>query len=505
MEDWVTIKNLKAKNPAMSLREIAGYLHVSHNTVKKAIESTDIPEYKRPGRINHNLEPFKEVIFEMVNVKRFKGSRIYSDIKSKGYKGGQTSFYFYLKKIKTEQKQKFFTPYETAPAEQSQFDWSPYTVMIGNVLTKIYVFSYINGFSRYQILEVSLSQTQAAVFEALENSINECGGVTQRIQTDNAKAFIANASRNNFKWNERYLHFCGHYAFAPSRSLPAHPWSKGKVEKPFAYIENHFIAGSSFESFEDLQCKLKIFQKQFNQRTHSTTKAVPEEMFIKEQPFLIPSPESRYIGIKEEVRKVTFDCLISFGGCRYSVPWMFAGKQVWIRVSKGYILEVYSQANKLVASHKLSLEKKAVVIEQEHYKGNNSDRGNFERLKMSFLSVYPDEVLFIEKLKAAKRINASYQLFQILEIMKMYRKEDFLDAINKSLQYNVFHSSFISGYLEKNFKQSFPIKESLLRSNNLQQTDFSNVKRDMREYRLFEEEMYMDKNNEKETNEKSTF
>ena len=343
------------------------------------------------------------------------------------------------------------------------------------------------------------------MFEALENSINECGGVTQRIQTDNAKAFIANASRNNFKWNERYLHFCGHYGFAPSRSLPAHPWSKGKVEKPFAYIENHFIAGSSFESFEDLQCKLKIFQKQFNQRTHSTTKAVPEEMFIKEQPFLIPSPESRYIGIKEEVRKVTFDCLISFGGCRYSVPWMFAGKQVWIRVSKGYILEVYSQANKLVASHKLSLEKKAVVIEQEHYKGNNSDRGNFERLKMSFLSVYPDEVLFIEKLKAAKRINASYQLFQILEIMKMYRKEDFLDAINKSLQYNVFHSSFISGYLEKNFKQSFPIKESLLRSNNLQQTDFSNVKRDMREYRLFEEEMYMDKNNEKETNEKSTF
>ena len=203
MEDWVTIKNLKAKNPAMSLREIAGYLHVSHNTVKKAIESTDIPEYKRPGRINHNLEPFKEVIFEMVNVKRFKGSRIYSDIKSKGYKGGQTSFYFYLKKIKTEQKQKFFTPYETAPAEQSQFDWSPYTVMIGNVLTKIYVFSYINGFSRYQILEVSLSQTQAAVFEALENSINECGGVTQRIQTDNAKAFIANASRNNFKWKIR--------------------------------------------------------------------------------------------------------------------------------------------------------------------------------------------------------------------------------------------------------------------------------------------------------------
>ena len=55
----------------MSLREIAGYLHVSHNTVKKAIESTDIPEYKRPGRINHNLEPFKEVIFDLYAFKKY--------------------------------------------------------------------------------------------------------------------------------------------------------------------------------------------------------------------------------------------------------------------------------------------------------------------------------------------------------------------------------------------------------------------------------------------------
>ena len=282
MDDWVTIKNLKAKNPSFSNRQIGRLLRLSHHTVKEALKSESPPEYKRPEKVNQDIEPFKEVIFEMANIKKFKGSRILEEITSKGFKGGKTAFYFYLKKIKLEEKQKHFMPYQTGPGEQAQFDWSLYTVLIGKEITKIYLYSYINSFSRYQIIEVSLSQTQAAIFEALENSIRHSGGACSRVQTDNAKAFVKNASVNNFQWNERYIHFCGHYSFSPSRSLPAHPWSKGKVEKPFSYIETHFIAGAEFESFEDLQNKLKDFQKKLNQRLHSVTKAAPEELFEKE-------------------------------------------------------------------------------------------------------------------------------------------------------------------------------------------------------------------------------
>jgi hypothetical protein len=131
-------------------------------------------------------------------------------------------------------------------------------------------------------------------------------------------------------------------------------------------------------------------------------------------------PESRYVGVKEEIRKVSYDCLISFNGSRYSVPWQFAGKQVWIRVSKGYYLEAYSQANKLISRHKLSLKKGSVIIEQNHYRGNNLRGGNFQRLKNYFLEAFPDKVLFVEKLKAQKRINAQYQLHQIIELSKLF-------------------------------------------------------------------------------------
>jgi hypothetical protein len=292
--------------------------------------------------------------------------------------------------------------------------------------------------------------------------------------------FVNNGSKNNFQWNKRYLHFCGHYGFEPSRSLPSHPWSKGKVEKPFQYLEDHFIAGSNFESFEELTFKLKDFQEKVNQKVHSTTKTAPLELFEKEVPSLSKLPKQRYVGIKEEIRKATFDCLISFNGSRYSIPWQFAGKQVWIRVSKGYFLEVYSQANKLIASHKLSLKKSSVIIEQDHYRGNNQRGGNFERLKQIFLESFPENVMFVEKLKAQKRINANYQLSNIIELSKLYLKEDFMEAINKALIYNVFHASFISGYLEKNFKQYFQIKGSELADSYKQY----NIKRELSVYQI---------------------
>ncbi|MHA1910273.1 MAG: IS21 family transposase [Candidatus Kariarchaeaceae archaeon] len=480
MEDWVSIQTLKKKNPSMSNRELGKLLHVSHNTVKRALEKQAPPEYERKEKLSEKLTPFKEVIFKMLNVSKFKGSRILEEIKSKGYTGSKTTFYEHYKKIK-QKPQKHYKPYETPPGEQSQFDWSPYTITIAGNLTKVIVYSYINSFSRFIVLEGSISENQGAVFEALEQGIIVSGGVPSRVQTDNAKVFVKNASKNNFQWNERYLHLCGHYGFEPSRSLPGHPWSKGKIEKPYQYIENHFIAGSSFESFEDFIYKLKDFQEKMNNRVHTSTKTAPKELIKRELQSLTALPYSRYIGVKEEIRKASLDCLISFNGNRYSVPWHFAGKQVWIRISKGYFLEVYSQNNKLVASHKLSLEKGKIIIVNEHYRGNNRRGGNFERLKQTFLELFPEESIFVEKLKAQKRYNANHQLSKIIDLIEFYRKDDFLKAIRASLDYNVFHSTFIAGYLENNFKQTFKVKA--IEIDNHYKGE--NIKRELSQYNLF--------------------
>lgn len=484
MEDWVSIKTLKAKNPSMSYREIARLIGVSPNTVINALARDEPPAYKRKSAPNPQLDPFREVIAEMANMKGFRGSRILEELRSKGYTGGKTAVYELLADVRFEQ-QRTFTPYETGPGEQSQFDWSPYTVLISGKLTTVFVYAYINGFSRYRVYDGALAENQGAVFEALENGLIESGGVPSRVQTDNAGVFILNASRKNRRWNPRYLHFCGHYAFEPSRSLPAHPWSKGKVENPFAYLETHFIAGGSFEDFPDFLCKLKAFQDEVNARIHLTTKVAPNDLISKDRERFSKLPTTRYVGVKEETRKASFDGLFSYGGSRYSIPWPFAGKHIWIRISKGYYLEVYSQANAMIAVHKVSLVKGAIVIEPSHYRTPVSVMASVDRMKILFREHFPGHEMFLEKLVAQKRFNARHHLHEILELSRLYHRTDFEHALNISLQYNIFTVSFLSGYLEKNFKQSFDLPPRTI----IVPTPLvaEKVTRDLREYRLLDE------------------
>jgi hypothetical protein len=93
----------------------------------------------------------------------------------------------------------------------------------------------------------------------------------------------------------------------------------------------------------------------------------------------------------------------------------------------------------------------------------------------------PEQDLFVEKLKAQKRINAANQLQQILSLSKLYSRDDFAEALKAALDYNVFSHSFIAGYLEKNHKQSFKIEPA----KTMSEMPKGNVKRELSQYKLF--------------------
>ena len=136
MEDWVTIRNLKTKGK--SIRGIASILGVSRNTVRSALRREVAPKYKRNQVVNEHIAPFQEFVLESILVKKLRGSRVLADIKSKGYCGSQSAFYRHLAKVRQGESQKSFKPYETGPGVQAQFDWSPYTVLLGNELVKLF-------------------------------------------------------------------------------------------------------------------------------------------------------------------------------------------------------------------------------------------------------------------------------------------------------------------------------------------------------------------------------
>jgi transposase len=495
MENWVTIKNLKKKNPGLGTRKIAKLLGISRSTVKRALASERFPRYHREQTVNRAIEPFEGFIRESFLSKRQKISVIYENLVSKGFNGSRISLYRYIAGHlrKERDKGQAYMPYETLPGEQMLYDWAEYIVELGGEKIKVYVHSTGLGFSRYIVLSASLTIRQQDVFEALEDAFEELGGVTARLQVDNARVFVDDASVAHFKWNDRFLELCAFYGIHPCRSLPVHPWSKGKIERPFAYIEDHFITNTRSDSFEDFYINLKAFQETMNSRIHSVVRQTPFKRMEEEKPNLLQLPVDprtgshiRYEGFWQESRRVTTDCLIAYGGNRYSVPHQYSGESVWVRVARGSKLLVYSPTRSLIATHPLKASRGQTVIDKNHYQGyiTRKNRESYhlagQKLKERFSS-YQRMDDFISAVKAQEGINVSYQLSLIQRLFEDYAQEDCLRCMEECFLYNCFASSFIKGFFAKNAKPL--LQQGIVRPTNLA-FPTANVRRSLQEYRI---------------------
>ena len=122
------------------------------------------------------------------------GSRILNEIRARGYHGSAAAFYRLWSPLRPTQPDPRVTErFETAPGEQSQFDWSPYTILLGGARTRIIMYGSVLGYSRRLFYWPSLDETQASVYEAFEEAFWYYGGVTKFALVDNAGSLVIDA------------------------------------------------------------------------------------------------------------------------------------------------------------------------------------------------------------------------------------------------------------------------------------------------------------------------
>ncbi len=449
MEAWTTVRYLAAQGKP--IRTIARELGLARNTVRAALKADTAPQYTRPPRPNPQLVPFHEAIRRMRSEQGLIGSRILRELRAQGYTGGQTALYAYLRQVKAAQPDPRVTMhFETPPGQQGQFDWSPYTVLLGEQPTHIVAFGLTLGYSRRKHYWLSRDETQSSVFEALEAAFTHFGGVPKELLVDNAKVFVQDAHPARFTWNPHFLAFCGHYAVQPIACAPYWPRTKGKVERPFFYLEQQFLKGQRWPDFDALVAALARFEADdLDLRVHATTQERPRDRFRSEQPLLTPLPVTAFLGAHEESRTVSWDCLVAFGGSRYSVPWRYAGERVWVRGSQGVRLHVRSQQGERIASHALAAVKGSTVIDPAHYEGLTPRLPKTRALaKQTFLSRFPEHDWFLEGLLAQHPPNGTAQLRAVLALAELYPTGEVLAAFAAARQYQAFSHAFVRGVLE---------------------------------------------------------
>ena len=264
LQDWAAVQRVYKQT--RSKRATAKILGMSRNTVRSLLEEKEAPVYKRTV-YKSKIDDFKEQTIEWrCEPFLFNGTRIFRELKARGYTGSIGPVYRYLSKIDEDIKDhissKATVRHESPPGDQAQFDWSPYNVPVDGVITTVYCFSMILSASRKKAVCFSLKADAAAIYEAIQELFEELGGVTLELLIDNPTALvIENNPRNEMeiRYNPHALLMARHLGTELNACPCYWPRKKGKIERPFNYIEEQFIKGNHFASMEDLNRRGKDF------------------------------------------------------------------------------------------------------------------------------------------------------------------------------------------------------------------------------------------------------
>ena len=192
LQDWAAVQRVYKQT--RSKRATAKILGMSRNTVRSLLEEKEAPVYKRTV-YKSKIDGFKEQIIEWrCEPFLFNGTRIFRELKARGYTGSIGPVYRYLSKIEEDIKDhissKATVRHESPPGDQAQFDWSPYNVPVDGVIITVYCFSMILSASRKKAVCFSLKADAAAIYEAIQELFEDLGGVTLELLIDNPTALV---------------------------------------------------------------------------------------------------------------------------------------------------------------------------------------------------------------------------------------------------------------------------------------------------------------------------
>lgn len=369
LQDWAAVQ--KVYKQTNSIRQTAEILHISRNTVRKLARMKEAPSYSRRKRTSL-IDRFAEQIIEW-RCHNFNGTRIFNELQKIGYAGSIGPIYRFLKKFDEDighTSSKATVRIETPPGDQAQFDWSEYSMVIGNLERKVYCFAMILAASRKKAVCFSLKVDATAIYEAIQELFEDLGGVTLELLIDNPTALVIEnnpKSEDEICYNPHALLLAKHLGTELNACPCYWPRKKGKIESPFHYIEEQFIKGNSFATMEELNRRGKEFVDAWCDSVHGTTGRIPNQHYLlEEQAVLQPLPKTRF-RIKElQKRIVSPDSFVSIDGSKYSVPVKYVDKSVLYRMIYGFRIEIYDSAENLILKIEAA-KKHSVISDPEHY------------------------------------------------------------------------------------------------------------------------------------------
>ena len=339
-----------------SHRRIAKTLGVDRKTVARVIAEheqsrTGAPPTEQPPR-KSLLDSYQENLLHLLDrYPDITAVRMHQELCGLGFEGGYTIVRERLRELR-RRAPNLVRRFETGPGVQAQMDYSPYDIeFTAEGKRRVHAFSYILGFSRRQYVHFVERQDFDTTIRQHIRAFTHLGGLAAECLYDNMKVVVTGYDGGEPIYNTRFLAFATYYGFRPVACRPHRPQTKGKVERPFYFIETNLLNGRTFTSLEHLNQTTEWWLANVaDVRLHKTTRRTPVALHQEESPHLLPLPERPYETGEVLYRTVNSEGFITYLQNFYSVPWQRIGQLLPVRVTENELI-VYDSKITEIARH----------------------------------------------------------------------------------------------------------------------------------------------------------
>jgi transposase len=435
---------VRRRQGGASMRRIARDLGVARETVQNVIrhwqaERAGAGVPSRPRR-SSQVDPFEGTIRQLLE--RYPDItivRVFEELRAQGFAGGLTIVRERVLQLRPQPRREPVVRFETPAGAQAQMDYSTYDLdFTGEGRRRVHLFSYLLGYSRRQYLHFVEAQDLPTTLREHIHAFEHLGGVAASCLYDNLKVVVLRHGDEGPLFNPKFLAFATHYGFTPRACRVRRSQTKGKVERPFWYVETNLLNGRTFRTLEHLnEVTAWWLAHVADVRVHRETKQRPIDRHAQERPHLIALPATPYDVATVEYRVVNIEGCVVYRQNSYSVPWRYIGQALPVRITETAVI-VYSPQLEEVARHGLVPRgQTGQRCVQAAHRPSVDPRQHEGMLRERFGELGPVAARFLDGLLSSQRYGRE-QAVKLLALQSSYARADLLAALERAVRFGAY-------------------------------------------------------------------
>lgn len=242
----------------------------------------------------------------------------------------------YVQRLKRDEKVVTKQELKRYEAEHVNDIWScdttySFKIMDDGVKKRIYIIAIIDDSSRAIVGIKSFFEDNYINFMTVLKSAVKKYGKPKLLNLDNGAPYKNHQLDILGATLGITLHHCAPYS----------GWQKGKIERWFRTMKDHFMASfhvTNKTTLKEFDEELQKYTLEYNNSEHSSTGKSPNSRFFEESLGLIHL-EDEFIEkafLLEIERKASIDCVIQINNVEYEVPMQYSNKRIKLRYSSDY-------------------------------------------------------------------------------------------------------------------------------------------------------------------------